>query len=436
MSMFVRLMRHRVDCLRLLVICLLIGLPIARARAAAIGPCENPVVFEGTPVQVFILPYSGQGELIGPARALVNVLQRQVLYSALKYPSIGVVQLQGNALFCRPDRVTSEVRSRLTTGQTALFLSGRLFEQSSVVYLQSNVSVMHQGPPDSLTLGLGTVSNPTVSSATPTEAVRFAPRAIPVQVLGQLQATNDRTMRLFDEPSPDAHSVPLNVGTSDRFAYFVVGARDAWMHVQLLPAGGTYWLSVPSLESNQDAARLFPELLFVDALVGYQHLANQSHAEAAGSAGILKYVSFDLGHYLELTVRSPELEARSLAEILQGNAVLWATGTDSKSLGEARDHYDRARTIAPSYTPAASFYLAASSALCSRGVCPGGAERLHSEYTDALARDPTSGEIMSNLLAVYQVAGSGRLTLGLSRDDIASQVTVLQAALSGKSRSN
>jgi hypothetical protein len=110
--------------------------------------------------------------------------------------------------------------------------------------------------------------------------------------------------------------------------------------------------------------------------------------------------------------------------ILKGNATLrasgeatWSTETLQKALALYRD----AREQAPTSTIASNFFLACSSALCARGACAGGSDQLHEQYLRAIARDPTSTELVTNLDRFYGAAQSGRIRLSTSPEQIAAQ---------------
>jgi hypothetical protein len=57
-----------------------------------------------------------------------------------------------------------------------------------------------------------------------------------------------------------------------------------------------------------------------------------------------------------------------------------------------------------------------------------GAVRLHADYLQAVAGDPTSPELVGNLRALYQAAEKGLLDLGMSPGEIDKQVQLLASA--------
>jgi len=90
-------------------------------------------VLPGPKVHVFILPYRAQGKLTARGRELATIVQRHVLFAALKYRSIAVAELTGQAEDCEASETMERVQRRLADGQTAIFLWGRLFEQGEAI---------------------------------------------------------------------------------------------------------------------------------------------------------------------------------------------------------------------------------------------------------------------------------------------------------------
>ncbi len=175
-----------VHAVRCLVTAGLLALLATRAQAGAMSPCSDPVVFDSR-VQVHIFPFMVETELTEKGRALATLLQRHVLFAALKYPSIGVSELIDDDRPCNPAQVAGRISSRLKTAQTAIFLTGRIFEQDGRIYLKNYVRV--KMPEDKRTLNWALAAEPQATSATaiPLEIDGFAPRTIPVSFLERLE---------------------------------------------------------------------------------------------------------------------------------------------------------------------------------------------------------------------------------------------------------
>ncbi len=399
-------------------LCLCALLAASFARAGMESPCSDPIVASGARVQVFILPFRADGPL-GPAGAsLGTVLQRQVLFSALKYGSIGVEQLTGP---CRLEVVRFKVERRLKDGQVALYLQGRLFQQGDLVYVQTTLSSKTMGFEDRFTWDVG-ADAPTVTT-TPSDPVAFQARTIPAKLveLGEAQL---RAMRLHDAASADSPSTELPNYPDARFGFAVNRTQGNWMYVEMFDGGRHGWLSAESLVSPAELARAFPELYLVDGAIGYYGLGPEPDTRFERTAA-------SLDRYLELSADRTESAARALAAILLGNAVLRASAEKPPSLETlqvAEKHYAQARDLSPQSGAPSNFYLASAAALCARGNCPENVTpvQIHAEYLKAINRDPTSTELLRNLKALYVRAASGKIEIGLPKSGIIKQLRQIQ----------
>ncbi len=410
------------------------------AQAGAMSPCNDPVVFQGARVQVFILPFRAEGPLSARGRELVTVLQRHVLHSALKYHSLGVVELTGDDDLCSYEGTTAEVRRRLGKGQSAIFVSGRMFEQREAMLLQTRVEFSAPGAPEVLSWSLGP-GDAAATATVPPDPVDFAPRAIPIAYLQQLAAAQAGARRMYEAPDPSSSFWELPADPEARFGYVVLEARDGWMRVQLSRGAGEGWMRTDALAASTDLQGTFPELYFIDGLIGYQLLAGINSSAPAGpgagaTAGDRRTLqatldSFD--RYLAATKGRAESEARALAKVLQGNAVLHAAPQPwpTPQLQAAERHYLAARELAPTSTVANTFALACGSALCARGACSLDPDRLHEGFVEAVGRDPGSRELVGNLEQFYAAAQRGSLKVTMPADEIARQRELTQSVRAG-----
>ncbi len=402
------------------------------AQAGAMSPCNDPVVFQGARVQVFILPFRAEGPLSARGRELVTVLQRHVLHSALKYHSLGVVELTGDDDLCSYEGTTAEVRRRLGKGQSAIFVSGRMFEQREAMLLQTRVEFSAPGAPEVLSWSLGP-GDAAATATVPPDPVDFAPRAIPIAYLQQLAAAQAGARRMYEAPDPSSSFWELPADPEARFGYVVLEARDGWMRVQLSRGAGEGWMRTDALAASTDLQGTFPELYFIDGLIGYQLLAGINSSAPAGpgagaTAGDRRTLqatldSFD--RYLAAT--------KGRAESVQGNAVLRAAPRPwpTPQLQAAERHYLAARELAPTSTVANTFALACGSALCARGACSLDPDRLHEGFVEAVGRDPGSRELVGNLEQFYAAAQRGSLKVTMPADEIARQRELTKSVRAG-----
>jgi len=202
----------------------------------------------------------------------------------------------------------------------------------------------------------------------------------------------------------------------------------------LFPAGGDGWVPAHALATAGNLKGVFPELYFVDGLIGYLELSSASSRQSGEENRSIRtaaVASFD--QYLELATGRAESEARALAAVLQGSTTLRADSNArwlTAQLQEAQRYFKRAKDLAPTSTIANNFFLACTAALCARGACDEGSDQLHAQFLNAIAQDPTSRELVDNLNAFYGAAQSGRIKVDLSPAKIAEQRAIIGRARS------
>lgn len=391
------------------------------ANAGVISPCHSPMVLTAPKIHVFILPYEGEGRLTRGGRDLATILQRHVLFAALKYRSIAVMELTGDPTECSFERTAARVNSQLKDGQAAIFLWGRLFEQGDAIHLRSIVASTVKGSVDSIDWDLDGDAGQKVRATMSSDPILFAPRKIPLQFLQTLEPARRAARRLYKEPSTSTSYFDLPDDPEARFGYEVLETRNDWMHIRLFPReAGEGWVQTHTLASGDELKGTFPELYFVDALIGYYQIRDASVRSQPASARTLEVTQRSIDRYLNESRGRAESEARATATILKGNAVLrsadkpWSLAT----LTTARQHYAAAHEIAPDYTAPATFYLACSSAICAREGCQEG-DTLQRQFLDAVAKDPTSPELITNLATFYDVAQAGRIKVSTPPEELA-----------------
>jgi hypothetical protein len=407
--------------LALLILCLA-ALP---AAAGVISPCSDPLVLPGPKVQVFIMPYQAQGRLTSRGRELATILQRHVLFAALKYRSIAVEELTGEPELCAPERIMSRVGRELKDGQAAIYLWGRLFEQGDSIRLQSTVAFSMHGSADTLQWSLGGEASHGASATVPADPVLFAARQIPLSFLQAIEPAYREARRFHRAPDAASSFFDLPNDPDARFGYEVLETRNDWMHIRLIPQGDDGWVPAHALASADNLKGTFPELYFVDGLIGYHQLWRAGSRPATDDPRrMLELTRASFDRYIQQAAGRAESEARALAMILKGNATLRAAGGaawSTETLQHAQALYRDAQQLAPTSTIASSFFLACSSALCARGACAEGSDQLHQQYLRAIARDPTSTELVTNLDRFYGAAQGGRIRLSAPADQIAEQ---------------
>jgi hypothetical protein len=416
-------MRRRTSWIASLCVGVCLGAFANEARAGLQTPCADPMVLPGPKVQVFVLPYKAESRLTARGRELATIVQRHVLFAALKYRSIAVTEFTGEAEECGFEQTAARVHARLKEGQAAIFLWGRLFEQGESIRLQSNTAFGVRGAADALSWKLGGGDSNAVAAAMPADPIAFPPRMIPLYFLDALEPAQRASRRMHNAPDVSSSFWELPDDPDARFGYEVIETRGDWMHVRLIPAGGDGWIPAHALATGDDLKGVFPELYFVDALIGYHQLWSTPGRSTAADDRTLAATRVSFDKYIELAAGRAESEGRAYAAIMKGNATLRAASTpwSTDVLVEAQRHYQAARRLAPTSTVVNSFFLACSAALCARGACSGSGDQLHQNFLAAIAQDPTSAELVGNLNEFYEAVEGGRISLNASREEIARQ---------------
>ena len=404
----------------------LLGLMATVTRAGMVSPCEDPTVLSGARVQVFIFPYASDTRLTAQGRALATLMQRHVLFAALKYPSIGVAELTESTGRCNFEKVAERIRAQLGAGQTAIFLHGRVFEQGAHIYLKSSVSVAAEAGSRTTRWPLASSGQATITTATPADVQAFGPRTIPLSFLERLESSQKQARRVHHEPNEQSRFVDLPANPSEKFTFLVLAARDDWMQIGVLSSGVEGWVPAHALATSDQLKGEFPELYFVDGLVGY-------YSQTPGAERLANVTRASLERYLQATQSLPESDPRAHAILLMGNSRLRAAGSDlsTATLESARKDYIRAVEASPTWTPASSHLFASTALLCTRVTCGEEARLLEAQYLEAIGGDPLSRELVGSLAAYYEAASTGRLASGLTPADLAKKRASVREALSG-----
>jgi hypothetical protein len=401
------------------------------AHAGAMSPCSNPIVF-ASKVQVHIFPYEADGQLTDQGRALATLLQRHILFAALKYPSIGVEELVEYGGICNERAVMGRIRSRLKPEQTAVFLTGRVFEQGGRIYLKNFVTIAAAQGTATLTWPLASDSQITNTTETPLEIPGFAPRTIPVSFLERLESSQVQARRVHVAPDENSAFEELPAEQADQYSFQVYESRGDWMRVRVMPREIEGWLPAHTLASGDQLKGEFPELYFVDALVGYFSIGQSAGSDRRTLDSTLSSID----RYLNVTGGLTEADPRALAFVLKGNARLRAAGTgwSTQLLQEAQADYRRAVAESPSWTSANSHLLACTAMLCVRGACENEAKSLEAGYLDAIGRDPLNRDLVVGLNAYYEAAAQKRLATDLTPEALASRREKVRAVESAMQR--
>lgn len=384
-------------------------------RSGVVSPCEDPTMLRSANVQVYILPYTATQNLTPNARALATLMQRHILFAALKYRSIAVAELTEHGDRCNLEKIEKKLRAQLRPDQTAILLSGTMFEQDDKIYLKSSVTVLKNPRHESLSWPIGDSHRTALVTRTPTVISSFAPRTIPLSYLDRMQEAQQEARRVYASPNAASAAREFPDYRGAQLIFYVLDANDDWMKIRVMPYDIEGWVPAHALATADHLKSEFPELHFVDGLIGLYGIS-QDRERAERTA---QQSRDSLQRYLHTTTDTVESEPRSVAAVLQGNSYLLGTSNWSdKNLRSAQRDYRFAREMMPTSLVAANHDLACTTMLCARGACGDERATLHQQYLSVLGIDPANRELLNNLHKFYSLASNGVIHTDLSADDL------------------
>jgi hypothetical protein len=387
----------------------LLGLIAALPLRAGIpnSDCSHPFVFRDARVNVIVLPYENLGvtrtDLERASSQLTLLLQQTILFSALKYPSIGTVRMlalnrdpEGD---CRAAIVARKILGQdsgalqqLSGDGAAILLWGEIYKEGPQVYLCSYARLVKRGGETALETSAG--GHGVFAARLPADAVTFPPRLITTGMLDQIGSAFRQSATLHRDRSLTSPGMSLPMDPREPFAYQVVDATaDGWMHVQGKDGVISGWIYATDILRSQTLARNLPELRFVDGAIGYLEFA-----KATNPAGVRARARPSLESFAE-TGGSPDTSL-AVATAKAMLAVMFERDAALRPLGHqlARD----AVALVPYNPDARNLELVYRLAMSNRDIYQAGNWRAFAEeLAQAAALGPGKRYILDNLDSFY-----------------------------------
>ncbi|QTF94218.1 hypothetical protein [Halomonas sp. BM-2019] len=394
---------------------------LALARPAwpmALASCSEPVVFPGAAVNAVILPYRYTGPdrfnpLSQTGEQLSGLLHLEVLFSMLKYGSVGATQLMGEPGGCELTTVTEKVlgiRSadwEIQPGRGVVFLWGKLYEEGSDIYVQSYARFLRRDAREEvqLTIDGAAGSGFQFIAHLPLENIAFAPRRLSRNDLEHIQTEFQRSVVIRPSPDLSQSGEPLPIH-GEAAAYWVTDVRGEWMHIASQFDEVRGWVRARPDPADWPLRQKLPELAYLDGVAGF--LRYQASQEANGVSPspdrTIESISRAFQVYEEAAQERHAPEAAATWRAILGFMHL-VTAVQEPERREAAREAEFLLREAVQLVPyngdlrnlafLASFYLSSS-----RPPSPDG-DRLITELLDALAVDPENEDVLTNLEQLY-----------------------------------
>jgi hypothetical protein len=386
--------------------------------------CSQPVVFPDARVNVIVLPY-GNTEARGSdveraSSQLTLLLQQAILFSALKYPSIGTVRMlpssPDRADDCKAATVARKIlgqapgaQRELSPDGAAILLWGQIYKEGDQIYLCSYARVVKRGTAVAMESSGG--GHGVFAAELPSDAVTFPARAITSGVLGQIGSAFRKSATVHSERRLTSSGFALPIDPQNPVSYQVLEATaDGWMRVRSMNGEVSGWIYANEALRSQDLARNLPELKFVDGAIGYLEAA-----KAANPAAIRAGARPSLESFAEAGSRDTSLATATAKSML---AVMFARDAALRARG-----YQLAReavALVPYNADARNLELVYRLEVSSRDIFqPGRWQAFAEEFAQAAALGPGKPYILDNLDSFY---GGVLAVRGLADEAAASEI--------------
>jgi hypothetical protein len=425
--------------------------------------CHEPLVFSGSPVNVFAVEYesprndrptrpgdsTGDRDLKKTAQQLTWLIKLDAFLTA-RYDGLAVVTAldEGPPGACRPQTLFDTLM-RLhgerapQPGQALVFLYGRIYQEGQEIFLQSYLRRVRFAPgklevqPERLSLTLKNDQGEAivVSAAVPDEVVVFPPRRLLVSDISRITELFSVSGRVYDAKDTSSRSHPWRYDPT-RPTAFAVEAIDpsGWIRVRPYLAIDDMqpgWIKVDP-EAGKLLHQRMPELDFMRGEIGFLRVRQtfdapqfKSEMSRAALAAAMRdaFARYDAG----ARENSREAAARAAALSMVGAAsAVQSEGGRADFWKDARDRFLEASRADPSNGAARNLLALAEIALCCQRLRPDEKpETALSTLLDVLSVRPSDRDALANLDEFYRYAQgrAGSAGLPLSSGELTARRT-------------
>ncbi|MEX3935894.1 hypothetical protein AB4Y32_29570 [Paraburkholderia phymatum] len=393
------------------------------ARAGGVAPCEEPIVFEGSAVNVLVLPYAagvGFDERVTAVGTRLGLLiQQDSLIRLAKYSSIAVVDLVPRLAGqtqrpCSPATVLGMVLGRtpgaprhIQPGKGVVLVWGSIYQEKDDIYIQTFARFLRNGETETITATPPDAKSNTIrfTGNVPWQSFAFEPHRVTQADLDNIEKTYEQLARLHTQASDSAPATPLLRDPAVPVAYQVLEIKGEWMRVKELYFGKEGWLRSSGSNTKWPLLDRMPELNFIDGLVGYlqykEALAGKGPQVSAKTAAMLGSDAFQR---YERGAASSAPEARAASMSLRAVMML---DPQQANLSGPVELFSQSATLAPQSAEARNLQTMFRAARCCASSDPAKEEQaIVANFLGALSLDPGNRNLVANLESFYSLLAS------------------------------
>ncbi len=394
-----------------------------KVHAMGNAPCDSARVFDGAAVNVVVLPYAYTAPPQMAERdigeKLTALIQGEVLYSILRFQSIGVVRLYGDPEDCSPDRVLPRLitppsvdwgaffqnppASLKGPGRSALVvLWGTIYQEGENLYVQTFLRFRRRDsndPGENVFLKLGGAY---LGGRLSSQAFAFPPRRLTVQDLSRISEAYAKNAVLRAEKNDNA-TVTWELKTPMTQSWTVTGQDGDWVHLSaysiadrgLLKDG---WLHAGASLGATPLSTTLPELHFVEGLVGYlrHRVAGANRAMDTAALAALQAAR------APADVESADTTAEAVGRQLEGFLSLLEEGETKDAVQTAHARFQEAAQLIPYSADAGSLELLTKMlAAWYSPATPLSQKQFAAETWRLCGLEPGNRDVLRNLVAFY-----------------------------------
>lgn len=408
-------------------------LPAAHGLAGGRMPCREAAVFPGAAVNALVLPYRSEASGSSPESAgsrLAELIQQELLFSMLKYESVGATELTGEPSECNVaeaiKRVSAPGERGLRHGGGLVVIWGRIYEDSGNLYVQSYVRFLVAGRREALRAELRSGdARLELDGTLPAQGTALLPRKLTRRDLAEIEARARTTLIMRKGPDDSAAGTPLSPpGSVEPLSYSVIDARGEWMYIRSVvdePRGG--WVRARMDTPEWSLRRFLPDLAYADGLAGYLRLVARD-GQSARSGRVFDWMRAAFAEYEKAIGRDAAPEAQGLSRSLTG-FILW---NDPARRAEAAKLFREALEFTPSSAEARVLAAITAPALSKQAADRNTLTQLNQALLGAAAVDPRSASALQNLERLYTFAGGNPALSPYPGEELKGRLVIIQAA--------